>query len=183
MPASARAALPPETTASGAMARLFLLETTKPQDPRYDRTKSLEAMRLMRQTIENRLASPRHYMAAGAQDETDIIRLGNQFAGFDGYPILSSKPSIELKLLNEGARSNPDIAQFIADAVTVATEPNPSPAVQFRNVSAWRTEHSRSPGPRFRKLITIQGNDFYETLPPPPMPKVKHHIQHRIHHR
>ena len=45
-------------------------------------------MRLMRQVITNRLRAPSRYGAAGATDDTDIIELGSQFAGFQDYPDL-----------------------------------------------------------------------------------------------
>jgi hypothetical protein len=81
-------ALDPEATDTGAMERLFLLEATTPGMPGYIAAENLQAMRLMRQTIENRLKSPAEYGARGATSETDIVDLGGQFAGFGGYPKL-----------------------------------------------------------------------------------------------
>jgi hypothetical protein len=82
-------ALPAPGTDQGAMTRLFLLEALSPGMPGYVASQNLPATRLMRQTIENRLRSPAEYGARGAVTETDIIELGNQFAGFGAYPTLS----------------------------------------------------------------------------------------------
>lgn len=84
--AATEVSFPDENTDAGALARIFLLETRAPFDEGYDREASLKAMRLMRRVIENRLASPARYLARGATTDRDIVRLGNQFAGFRDYP-------------------------------------------------------------------------------------------------
>ena len=71
-------ALDAPTTNAGAMERLFLLEATTPGMAGYLAAENLRAMRLMRQTIENRLTSPAEYGAKGANNETDIAELGGQ---------------------------------------------------------------------------------------------------------
>jgi len=48
-----------------------MLEAVTPAQPSYDPARNLEAMRLMRQTIENQLRSPREYNARGATTRTD----------------------------------------------------------------------------------------------------------------
>ena len=55
------------------MERLFLLEATSPGMPGYLAIENLRAMRLMRQTIKNRLKSAAEYGARGATNETDIV--------------------------------------------------------------------------------------------------------------
>ncbi len=71
-------------TDAGAMERLFLLKVATPGRRSYVVGENLKAMRLMRQVIENRLKSPAEYGARDARTETDIIEMGNQFAGFGG---------------------------------------------------------------------------------------------------
>jgi hypothetical protein len=154
-------------TDAGAMERLFLLEAYTPAYVGiYDATQNLTAMRLMRQTIENRLKSPRQYMAGGATTETDIIELGNQFAGFGTYPTLD--PGMTLRLQDILAiTNNPKhplqsaFAQFVNDAITAATESTTPSVAKYPNVTAWRTKNSGSPGPRFHLLETLSGNSFY----------------------
>ena len=175
-------ALYPPTTDLGAMQRLFLLEATTPGMAGYIAAENLRAMRLMRQTIENRLKSPSEYGARGATNETDIIELGGQFAGFGGYPMLDADMTYNLtlflKIANDARdRRQPLYAQFIRDSITAATEPTMPPVADYADVTAWRTTTTGSPGPRFRLLITLSGNDFYATNPVPPMPK--HATRHR----
>ena len=174
--------LDPEAPDAGAMERLFLLEATTPGMPGYVATDNLRAMRLMRQTIENRLKSPAEYGARGATSETDIVDLGGQFAGFGGYPTLDADMAYNLKLFLSIANNPRDrrqlaYAQYVRDAVTAATEPTTPPVADYADATAWRTSGSSSPGPRFRLLATVSGNDFYATNPVQPMrPR---HAKHR----
>lgn len=176
-------ALDPESTDAGAMERLFLLEAVMPSFVgRFDATRNLEAMRLMRQTIVNRLKSPAEYNARGAQTATDIVELGNQFAGFGGYPVLSSAMTRNLadilRIANNPAHPQQQaFAQFVRDAITAATEPVLPIRASFANVTGWRTAGSGSPGPRFRVLATLSGNVFYSTEPVPPVRRA--HTPHR----
>ena len=176
--------LPDKDTDPGAFARLLLLETRAPSDPGYDRADSLKAMRLMRQVVENRLALPAHYAAQGAKTEQDIVRMGNQFAGFRDYPTLPGLLGLKLERLLDIARAgHVSTMAFVSDAVTVATEPNPSPA--YRQVTAWRTTGRGSPGPGFQFLVSLQGNDFYASNTVPPV-ATRHRLEgpyrsHRAH--
>ena len=96
LPAAAITLAAPNTDA-GAMERLFLLEAYSPGNVgNYVAADNLTAMRLMRQTIENRLISPAEYGARGATTETGIVELGNQFAGFGSYPTLDAGMSANL---------------------------------------------------------------------------------------
>ena len=165
-----------EGTNQGAMERLFLLEAVTPGYKHiYKPDENLRAMRLMRQMIENRLRSPTEYNARGATNETDIVELGNQFAGFSNYPALNAKMKANLDDILQAANNarNPQRAayvQFVTDAVTAATDVITPPTATFPNVTAWRTHGSGSPGPRFRTLIMLSGNTFFSTLPVPPHP-------------
>ena len=178
-------ALDVEATDTGAMERLFLLEATTPGMPGYVAVENLRAMRLMRQTIENRLRSPAEYGARGATNETDIVDLGGQFAGFGGYPQLDADMAYNLTLFLRIANDTRDrrrlaYAQYVQDAVKAATEPTVPPVADYADVTAWRTSGSASPGPRFRLLATISGNDFYATNPVQPMrPRHARH-RHRV---
>ncbi len=177
--------LPPPNTDQGAMARLFLLEAVSPGMPGYTATENLPAMRLMRQTIENRLKSPAEYGAAGAQTETDIVELGNQFAGFGAYPTLDAGMLHNLAQIMRWANdphwpTRTLYAQFVGDALTAASESVMPPVAMYADVTAWKTAGSASPGPRFRALTTLSGNTFYATNPVPPMPH-KHAKQSRRH--
>ena len=178
-------ALAPDATDTGAMERLFLLEATTPGMPGYIAMDNLRAMRLMRQTIENRLKSPAEYGARGATTETDIIDLGSQFAGFGGYPQLDADMAFNLTLFLRIAndlqdRRRPAYAQFVRDAITAATEPTVPPVADYADVTAWRTSGSGSPGHHFRLLATISGNDFYATTPVQPMPPRHTKLKHRV---
>ncbi|SIR44086.1 MULTISPECIES: hypothetical protein [Acidiphilium] len=170
-----RIVLASPSTNAGAMERLFLIEAYTPAYVgTYDASQNLIAMRLMRQTIENRLKSPGQYMARGATTEIEIIELGNQFAGFGTYPTLDPGMTLRLRDILTIA-NNPKhpmhaaFAQFVNDAITAATESTTPSVAKYPNVTAWRTKNSGSPGPSFHMLITLSGNTFYSTIPVPPM--------------
>ena len=168
-------------TEAGAMERLFLLEATTPGQRSYVASENLRAMRLMRQVIENRLKSPTEYGARGARSDTDIIEMGNLFAGFGGYPALGGDMTYNLALFLRIANSANDrrqatYAQYVQDAITAATESIIPPTAAYADVTAWRTTTTASPGARFRFLTTLSGNDFYATNPVPPMPP--RHVKH-----
>ncbi len=164
------------------MERLFLLEAYNPGNiGNYVASDNLTAMRLMRQTIENRLKSPGEYGARGATSETDIVELGNQFAGFGNYPTLDAGMSENLASIlaianNPRHPQQADYAQFIAGAITAATEAVLPAVAKYADVTAWRTADHSPPGGRFEALDTIGGNTFYATTPVPPMPPK--HVKH-----
>ena len=165
----------------------MLLETYSPgRVGFYDQGESLRAMRLMRQVITNRLRAPGQYSAAGATTDTDIIELGNQFAGFQDYPDLpaSLKANLTEILRVANAVRDPRHAAyglFVQDAITAATEPTPPLGPVDTMATGWRTALHHSPGSNFRVIATLQGNTFFATFPVPPMPKRK--AQHRPAHR
>ena len=166
------------------MERMFLLETADPSRPDYNQADSLKAMRWMKQVVDNRLAAPRKSRfgePADAKSETDIIAVGNQFAGFGDYPTLSAafQGKLALVLHLAGATNDPrnaDYAGFVANAKTAATEVQPPTEARFPNLAAWRTKSSHAPRGDFRFYMTLQGNTFYTASPVPPMPtrKAKH---------
>lgn len=167
-------ALPPEATDSGALARLLLIETRAPSAPGYNRDDSVKAMRLMRRVVENRLAAPARYAARGATTEQDIVRMGNQFAGFRDYPTLPGLLALKLGRLLDSARAgHSDTQAFVSDAVMVATDATSNPT--YSQVTAWRTTGRGSPGPGFQFLVSLQGNDFYATIPAPPVSQQHRH--------
>ena len=173
-------ALPGEDTNAGAMARMMIIETLAPFDPGYDPDESLVAMRLMRQTIENRLASPAEYLARGAANEEDIIRLGNQFEGFRDYPTLPSRLATKLNSIVLGAikgnvKHRAAYIEFINNAVTAASEAISPAVARYPGVTAWRTSGHGAPKGRFRLLAIVQGNSFYATTPVPPLAHSHHH--------
>ena len=140
-------------------------------------------MRIMRQTIENRLRAPAQYGAPGATTETEIIAVGNQFAGFGSYPTLDADLASLLQTILKiaGDRTDPRqarFAQFVADAITASTEAI-SPGALYVDATAWRTQGRGSPGGRFRLLVTLQGNEFYATNPVLPLPP---HHRHKAKH-
>ena len=167
--------LDPPNSPTGAMERLFILETRTPAFAHtYNEADSLKAMRYMRQVIENRLKASAQWGARNAKDEVDIIAIGNQFEGFGDYPVLpASKESIladALRIANSpGDARSPIYTQFVQDAITAATEVTPG-SVLIPNLVAWRSG-PHSPGPRFKVAATVQGNTFYTVDPVPPMPK------------
>jgi hypothetical protein len=86
-------------------------------------------------------------MAGGATTETDIIELGNQFAGFGTYPTLD--PGMTFRLQDILAIANnpkhpiqADFAQFVNDAITAVTESTTPSVAKYPNVTAWRTKNS-----------------------------------------
>lgn len=173
-------ALADASTDAGAMERLFMLEATSPgYIHRYSPGDNLTAMRLMRQTIENRLRSPRLYGAGGATTATDIVDMGNQFEGFGDYPVLNARLTANLQDILRAA-TNPRhpqqsaYAQFVRDAITAATESVTPPTTNYPTVTAWRTYGSGSPGANFRELVTLSGNTFYSTVPVPPHARRRH---------
>ena len=178
--------LDPESTDAGAMERMFLLETNDPDQHSYNRAESLKAMRWMKQVVDNRLAAPKKSRFGEPNDattETDIISVGNQFAGFGDYPTLSAGDNAKIyKFLHIGGiGSNARSAKysgFVADAITAATELQPPPEARIPNLAAWRTQNSRPPGGDFRFYMTLQGNTFYTASPVPPMP---HHKARHAH--
>ena len=182
--------LAPESTDAGAMERMLLLETADPSRPDYNQADSLKAMRWMKQVVDNRLAAPyksRFGEPADAKTETDIIAVGNQFAGFGDYPTLDAslkgKLAVVLHLANTPSdKRSGDYAAFVNNAILVATEAQPSTEARVLNLAAWRTKSSHPPGGDFRLYMTLQGNTFYTASPVPPMPprRAKHA---RNHHR
>jgi len=102
--------------------------------------------------------------------------MGNQFAGFDGYPVLTNGLQALLRDILQIANDARDrrrdaYAQYVKDAITAATELIPPVRAPFPGVTAWRTVNRGSPGPRFRVLTTLSGNTFYSTDPVPPLPR------------
>ncbi len=176
--------LHPESTDAGAMERMFLLETADPSRPDYNQAASLKAMRWMKQVVDNRLAAPRKSRfgePADAKSETDIIAVGNQFAGFGDYPELSGAFKGKLALVLHLATApkdprNGDYAGFVSNAILAATEVQPPTEARVPNLAAWRTKNTHSPGGDFRLYQTLQGNTFYTASPVPSMPirKAKH---------
>ncbi len=181
-PQTAAIVLAPPNTDAGAMERLFVLEAYNPGNVgNYVASDNLPAMRLMRQTIENRLKSPIEYGARGATSETDIVELGNQFAGFGNYPTLDATMNANLTNIlaianNSRHPQQADYVQFLKDAITAATEALVPATAEYADVTAWRTEDHGAPKGRFKVLKTIGGNTFYSTAPVPPMPPK--HIKH-----
>ena len=144
--------LAPPNTDAGAMERLFILEAYTPGvRGSYVALENLQAMRLMRQTIENRLKSPGEYGAKDASSETDMIELGNQFAGFGSYPTfdaaMTARLSATLSIANNARHSlQAAYAAFVGDAITAATESIDPAVAKYADVTAWRTHDSASPG-------------------------------------
>lgn len=175
--------LDPASTDAGAMERLLLLETADPSNPHYNRVDSLKAMRWMKQVIDNRLAAPRKSRfgePADATTETEMIAVGNQFAGFGDYPKLGAGLDAKLNILTSLATATKDsraakYAGFVADAITAATEAAPPPDARVANLAAWRTAGSGSPGGDFKLVASLQGNTFYSASPVPALRKAKHH--------
>ena len=179
--------LDPASTDAGALERMFLLETDDPDQHSYDRAESLKAMRWMKQVVDNRLSAPhksRFGEPSDAQSETDIISVGNQFAGFGDYPTLSAADNAKIyKFLHVGGVGsdprNAKYAGFVADAITAATEIQPPTGEKVLNLAAWRTQNARPPGGDFKLYMTLQGNTFYTASPVPPMPRHKTKHAHR----
>ncbi len=161
----------------------MLLETRDPSRPDYDRAASLKAMRWMKQVVDNRLAAPKKSRFGEPEDaatETDIISVGNPFAGFGDHPALSSAFTSKLDLLLHLADTKKDkrsdrYAAFVQDAITAATEPVPPAESRVTNLAAWRTAAAKGPGGAFKFVGTLQGNDFYSASPIPPMPAKRTH--------
>ena len=157
----------------------MLLETYSPGRVGFhNQGESLRAMRLMRPVITNRLPEPGQYSAAGAKADTDIIELGNPFAGFQDYPDLPATLKANLAEILRVANAVKDsrraaYGQFVQDAIMAATEATPPLGPVDTTATGWRTALHHSPGINFRIIATLQGNTFFATVPVPPMPKRK----------
>ena len=146
--------LAPDSTDAGAMERVMLLETRDPSRPDYDRADSLKAMRWMKQVVDNRLAAPKKSRVGEPEDatpETDIISVGNQYAGLGDYPALRSAFTSKLNLLlhlanTKGDKRSAKYAASVQDAITAATEAAPPAEARVTNLAAWRTAAASGPG-------------------------------------
>src|ERR1700727_1555012 len=161
--------LDPENTPLGAMERVFLAETYGPGDPRYVAGTDLEQMRDMRQVIETRLKNPAEYDACGAKDETDVVKMGNQFQGFGDYPKLDTKieQNIEVNIIvanDPHEHQQATYSQHVQDAITAASESIAHPVAGYPNATAWIIKGHHSPGPGFYVLGSEGNNTFYGTL-------------------
>ena len=179
--------LAPESTDAGAIERMFLLETADPTRPDYNADDSLKAMRWMKQVVDNRLAAPRKSRfgePADANTETDIISVGNQFAGFGDYPTLSAALKGKLTLILHLATANKDprsevCATFVSNAILAATETRPPVEARVPNLAAWRTKTTCPPGGDFKLYQSLQGNTFFTASPIPSMPRHKGKHAHK----
>ena len=160
--------LDPLTTPAGLMERLFLHETRSPAYGRaYDQADSLKAMRLMRQVLRNRLKHPEQWGARGATDEIPLITIRSQFGQFGLYPRLPVTFMAHVEEMIASANTPGSYLHaanlaHVRDAITAATEENPPADIAALGVVSWRTAGHGSPGPRFRAVVTVQGNTFFE---------------------
>lgn len=163
-------ALAPISTPQGAMERAFLAEARSPADPRYDPQVDLQAMRDMRQVVENRLKTPSEYMARGATNAIGIFKAPNQFPELKDYPNgIPGDVDDMVNFANDPRNSHQAIYwQHVQNAITAATESVATPVASLPEATAWKqTPPPGSPppslGPNFYRLGDVGGNTFFGT--------------------
>jgi len=110
------------------MERVFLAEVHSPDFAAdYNAASALEAMRNIRQAIENRLKDPARYEARGATNEIDIIKAPGQVKDFGNYPNLPPGKEQDIQSILTAANNPHDpkqaaYAQFVKNAIIAATE-------------------------------------------------------------
>jgi hypothetical protein len=160
--------LDPVTTHAGLIERICLHETRTPGFPGYDEAESLKAMWFIRQMMANRVRYPRVFGNPVGITEAEIMRLPNQFPGFQTYPALTASAMknvtdcVDLANNPRGYR-HPLFLKHVQNAITVATAPA-VPLDQFvPQAAGWKKQGSPSPGKRYTLWNTLQGNDYYIT--------------------
>jgi hypothetical protein len=161
-------AYPDAGTNIGLLVRLFLGETTTPDDTKkYDATAAEQSMILMRVVVENRLKKPSGvWGSAGAKALSDVVRAKGQFDGFDKYPKLLDRiqGNIDdlLRIANDGGdlrrertKAHIQLALKIANATDIK---DPSP----NGLYWWRTKDSGSPTPESVIYKSIMSNTFFQ---------------------
>jgi hypothetical protein len=162
----ASVSLPEGSTDAGMLTRLLLAETRAPGGPGYSLEAATEAMQLMRLVLENRLKTPSgRWASQGARTLRDVVRSPGQFAGFEGYPTLSSGMTQLIDNMvaianDAGDGRSQRMRAHIEAAIGVARGPVPRDPTNG-GVYWWRTEGSGSPGTGISVYKTVLGNTFY----------------------
>ncbi|WP_426578234.1 hypothetical protein ACP179_10935 [Xenorhabdus stockiae] len=161
--------IPTDLTAEQrAMLMVLLAETKTPATigADYDEKKAKDAMQYMHDTLLNRVKSPKAH-------ELDVPKHGNRLIGlisgprtidgFSQYPNI--KPDIKnrindmLTTANEGTHESFLVYRaLIINAISIVK----SDKILNKDVIAWRTTNTDSPGKNFIKLFSLQGQDFYK---------------------
>jgi hypothetical protein len=163
--------LAPFDTPEGEMERAFLTETRSPGNPKYDPKIDLEAMRDMRQVIENRLKAPESYAAKDRKDQIDILKAPGQFPEFKHYP--ASIPSyVQIDVSRANNATDPQHTAYrehVQHAITAATEDVTTPRASLPEATGWVRNpgigKAKPPGANFYPLGDVGGNSFFGTKP------------------
>ena len=160
--------LPTDSTEAGMLARLLLAEARSPGQAGYDASASKTVMQWMRVVLANRLKNnPERFNAKGAKSLADIVKAPKQFEGFQDYPKLGTDQSGRIADIVTIANSDSDIrqqkfAQFLQNALEVATSTTLVPDPCSTGLYGWKTAGSPAPGGDFVKYSDPQsGNQFY----------------------
>jgi hypothetical protein len=127
-------------TPVGAMERAFLAEARSPDDPEYNPQVNLEAMRDMRQVVENRLKAPSEYMARGATDAIGIFKAPDQFPELTTYPKGIPDDVDDAIFIANDPHDHRQAAywQHVQNAITAATENVATPIASLPEAIAWK---------------------------------------------
>ncbi|MDC9598414.1 hypothetical protein [Xenorhabdus anantnagensis] len=151
-----------------AILMVLLAETKNPttMGANYDEKKAKDAMQYMHDVLLNRVRSPKAH-------ELDVPKHGNKLIGlisgprtiegFSQYPNIKSDIQKRINdmvvIANDGTHADFLVyRQLLKNAIDIAK----SNKILNKEVIAWRTEASKSPGPNFTKLFSLQGQEFYK---------------------
>jgi hypothetical protein len=156
--------LPPKNDDEGAETRLLLAECAGPSMPAYTLSDATTCMQLMDRVLWNRFINSDKWRK-GATSIADIIRVPNQFAGFEKYPSLDSNIENTIQSMvsianNTKDKRSPAFVAYINVAKTIATTPGiPDPSLG--TLAFWRTANHGSPGGGSVEYKTVLGNTFF----------------------
>ena len=160
--------LDPVGTHEGLLERLCLHETITPGMPGYVDADSIKAMWFIRQMLANRVRFPRVFGNKAGITEAEVLKLKDQFPGFETYPALTAG---SMKNVTECVRLANDpkgwrhalFLKHVQNAVAVA-QAAAVPADQVvAEAAGWKKHDTPSPGAKYVLWRVLQGNDYYTT--------------------
>lgn len=141
------------------------MDEALPPGKNYDTNLDLQAMRDMRQVLENRLKDPSQYNARGATNETQIITAHGQFQGFGNCPKgIPHYADDDVKAANNPTHAlRAEYYQHVQNAITAATESITPTVAGLPNATAWYAAGKGKPKGDFYPLQDVERNTFYGT--------------------
>jgi hypothetical protein len=156
--------LPDANIVAGVKARVFLAECRSPAYSDYTATATKTTMQWMNVVLQNRIVNYRPFGATGP-NLLAVVRARGQFAGFQGYPVLSTSVENNINAIlaianNTADRRSPSYlehVQLAIDVANAATIANPSPG----KLTFWRTAGSSAPGGSAKFFRRYNHHDYY----------------------